>query len=190
MVYAVWTFRKVHLHEHFLWFSAPTTPPANCICVKLLLPDLGNWWHVTSLYNWRDQSQSEPTLNYRGHFEGKPARVVYWGLAHSDSDPFNYKLLHSTNQVASAQIDLLKHPLVTSLLDYKWRTYGRYVYFGNLFIYVVFLVFLTAFALTSPNPVSRTCESFYFYCFSPSVKYYTQHVVVLRYRMQHKCSYF
>ena len=61
-------------------------------------------------------------------------------------------------QVASAQIDLLKHPLVTSLLDYKWRTYGRYVYFGNLFIYLVFLGFLTAFALTSPNPVSRTCE--------------------------------
>ncbi|CAI8048714.1 Transient receptor potential cation channel subfamily A member 1 homolog [Geodia barretti] len=70
------------------------------------------------------------------------------------------KSRHSLSvMVASAQIDLLKHPLVTSLLDYKWRTYGRYVYFGNLFIYVVFLVFLTAFALTSPNPVSRTCRA-------------------------------
>ena len=58
----------------------------------------------------------------------------------------------------SAQIDLLKHPLVTSLLDYKWRTYGRYFYFSNLFIYLVFLAFLTAFALVSPNPGSETCE--------------------------------
>lgn len=59
--------------------------------------------------------------------------------------------------VDSAQIDLLKHPLVTGLLNYKWQTYGRYVYFGNLCIYLVFLLFLTTFALVVPNPGSETC---------------------------------
>ena len=49
------------------------------------------------MYNWRGQSQSNPqytTLagfcSIRTLFEGKTARVVYWGLVHSDSDSFNY----------------------------------------------------------------------------------------------------
>ena len=49
------------------------------------------------MYNWRGQSQSNPqytTLagfcSIRTLFQGKTARVVYWGLAHSDSDSFNY----------------------------------------------------------------------------------------------------
>ncbi len=62
-------------------------------------------------------------------------------------------------QVDSEQIGLLKHPLVTSLLDYKWTTYVQYVYFGNLFVYLLFLSFLTAFALVVLNPLSCTCES-------------------------------
>ncbi|XP_048577664.1 transient receptor potential cation channel subfamily A member 1 homolog [Nematostella vectensis] len=42
---------------------------------------------------------------------------------------------------------LLSHPIVTSLLQHKWRTYGRYVYYLKLFIYCVFLVFLTGYSV-------------------------------------------
>ena len=52
----------------------------------------------------------------------------------------------------------MKHPLVISLLDYKWKRFGRYIFFGNLFIYLTFLVFLTAFALVVQSPVERPCK--------------------------------
>ena len=53
--------------------------------------------------------------------------------------------------------DLLKHPLVISLLDYKWKKFGRFVFFLNLLIYIFFLVFLTAFGLTVLSPLEMTC---------------------------------
>ena len=65
------------------------------------------------------------------------------------------------SKVESKRIDLLKHPLVTSLLNYKWRTFARYVYFGNLLIYLIFLIFLTCFALLVINPLTQTCECFH-----------------------------
>ena len=61
-------------------------------------------------------------------------------------------------QVENKCASLLKHPLVTSLLSCKWRSYGRYLFFGNLFLYFLFLVFLTAFTLTVLTPLSDTCE--------------------------------
>ena len=33
----------------------------------------------------------------------------------------------------------------------KWKKYGRYIYYTGLFFYFVFLLFLTSFALLSPN---------------------------------------
>ena len=53
---------------------------------------------------------------------------------------------------------LMKHPLVISLLDYKWKRFGRYIFFGNLFIYLIFLMFLTAFGLVVLSPVERPCK--------------------------------
>ena len=54
--------------------------------------------------------------------------------------------------VRNDQEDLLAHPLVGSLLRHKWRSFGRYVYYTNLFIYVVFLVFLTGYVCTTEAP--------------------------------------
>ena len=53
---------------------------------------------------------------------------------------------------------LMKHPLVISLLDYKWKKFGRYIFFGNLFIYLIFLMFLTAFGLVVLSPLERPCK--------------------------------
>ncbi|XP_022241901.1 transient receptor potential cation channel subfamily A member 1 homolog isoform X2 [Limulus polyphemus] len=54
--------------------------------------------------------------------------------------------------VQSKRQTLLGHPLCTSLVNYKWKRYGRYVYYGDLFIFLIFLTFLTGYVLTTPPP--------------------------------------
>ena len=61
-------------------------------------------------------------------------------------------------QVESKQTDLLTHPLVTSLLNYKWVHYGQYLYLANICLYLLFLAFITTFAVFAPAPNSRICE--------------------------------
>ena len=50
---------------------------------------------------------------------------------------------------------LLGHPLVTFLLDYKWKTFGRYIYYFKLALYCLFLLFLTGYTvhMTEHGPV-------------------------------------
>ncbi len=64
-------------------------------------------------------------------------------------------------QVESKRTELLKHPVVTTLLDYKWRRYTQLTYFLNLSIYLLFVILLTAFALIVYSPEEEICE-FYF----------------------------
>ena len=60
-------------------------------------------------------------------------------------------------QVESERTELLTHPLVTSLLSQKWNSYGRIVFYTNLALYLIFVIFLTTFALVVPNPQSAAC---------------------------------
>uniref|UniRef100_A0A0K2TKJ7 Transient receptor potential cation channel subfamily A member 1 homolog [Aplysia californica] n=1 Tax=Lepeophtheirus salmonis TaxID=72036 RepID=A0A0K2TKJ7_LEPSM len=43
--------------------------------------------------------------------------------------------------------DLLRHPLCLALVRHKWRKFGRYVFYGRVFLYSLFLVFLTSYLL-------------------------------------------
>jgi len=61
-------------------------------------------------------------------------------------------------QVQYRRLDLLKHPLIGSLLHHKWKVFG-FCYFLNLLWYILFLAFLTVFALLIPSPVEPTCKS-------------------------------
>ena len=61
-------------------------------------------------------------------------------------------------QVESEQLNLLKHPVVGSLLHYKWKKFGQYGYFSNLLTYIVFLTLLTAFALVVSHPLEQDCK--------------------------------
>ena len=61
-------------------------------------------------------------------------------------------------QTISKSRKLLKHPLVTSLVDYKWRNYAAWMNLIFFLIYVVFISFLTAFAITALPPGTSTCE--------------------------------
>ena len=52
-------------------------------------------------------------------------------------------------QVKNERAKLLAHPLVTCLLRSKWTLCGRYVYYSKLVLYVVFLMFLTAYSMVT-----------------------------------------
>jgi len=52
------------------------------------------------------------------------------------------------NMVQNERTKLLSHPLVTYLLRHKWRSCGRYVYYSKLLLYIIYLIFLTGYALT------------------------------------------
>ena len=65
-----------------------------------------------------------------------------------------YSLLKSESDNA----DLLYHPLVRSLLKYKWESFGHKLFFANLLLYLLFLLCLTAFALMSLGPLEQTCK--------------------------------
>ncbi|XP_068697924.1 transient receptor potential cation channel subfamily A member 1 homolog [Montipora foliosa] len=53
---------------------------------------------------------------------------------------------------------LLSHPLVTFLLDYKWQKFGRIIYYWKLSIFCLFLIFLTAYTVfwTENRPCNGT----------------------------------
>jgi transient receptor potential cation channel subfamily A protein 1 len=47
---------------------------------------------------------------------------------------------------------LLDHPLVHSLLDYKWKLYARYVYYFNFLFYLLFVTSLTTYVFLTFAP--------------------------------------
>lgn len=57
----------------------------------------------------------------------------------------------------SGNLKLLKHPGVTNLLNRKWRV-AIIPYTVSFMVYITFLIFLTAFALSVPNPHTDTCR--------------------------------
>ena len=59
-------------------------------------------------------------------------------------------------QVEHKREQLLSHPLVTFLLDYKWQKFGKIIYYWKLSIFCLFLIFLTAYTVFSTE--NRTCN--------------------------------
>ena len=49
--------------------------------------------------------------------------------------------------VKEKQKQLLKHPLCLALLRRKWKMFGRYVFYTQLYVYIAFMAFLTAFIM-------------------------------------------
>ena len=60
--------------------------------------------------------------------------------------------------IQDSESKLLLHPVVKSLLSWKWSRYIALFFFINLVLYLIFLSFLTAFALIVPNPQLSICE--------------------------------
>ncbi|XP_041463333.1 transient receptor potential cation channel subfamily A member 1 homolog isoform X1 [Lytechinus variegatus] len=54
--------------------------------------------------------------------------------------------------VRSKREQLLGHPLVTSLLNHKWSSYGRFFYYSSLLFYLLFLTVFTGYLVVNPPP--------------------------------------
>ena len=54
--------------------------------------------------------------------------------------------------------ELIAHPLIVSLYNSKWNTLGWYVYYTNLAIYMIFMILLNVYALTTPPPYSYNLD--------------------------------
>ena len=63
-------------------------------------------------------------------------------------------------QVENNRTELLKHPLVARLIEYKWRKVAFPLFVAYISVYLLFLTLLTAFAMVSPRPgpESDVCE--------------------------------
>ena len=53
--------------------------------------------------------------------------------------------------VKHARLELLKHPLIRIMIRQKWKLHSRYLYYGNLTIYAVFVLLLTLFTYIVPS---------------------------------------
>ena len=74
----------------------------------------------------------------------------------------NYYNTQYNPQVESKRTELLKHPLIYSLIDHKWKYEMVMLFFYiSLVCYLLFAVLLTTFALQLPNPLSPTCTYAY-----------------------------
>ncbi|XP_059143881.1 transient receptor potential cation channel subfamily A member 1 homolog isoform X2 [Physella acuta] len=60
--------------------------------------------------------------------------------------------------ILSKRENLLAHPLVTSLLQHKWNTFGSFFYYLSFFVYVIFLIFLTGYMVSTQPPYNYTAE--------------------------------
>ena len=68
--------------------------------------------------------------------------------------------VNQCSQVRHKREELLNHPVVYSLIHYKWRYYGFLSYVLNLCFFALFLALLTAFALVVPNPQTMQCRCY------------------------------
>jgi hypothetical protein len=80
--------------------------------------------------------------------------------------------------------DLLLHPVVKGLLSWKWTRYIALFYFINLAIYLVYLGFLTGFALQVPNPQLDICNKIFKITLEvyASIIHLVTHCSIYRYR--------
>ena len=61
----------------------------------------------------------------------------------------------------SGNTKLINHPIVTSILNYKWNQVGRFLYYPNLILYLMLVLGLSPFVWFYPNPRDRDFQSMY-----------------------------
>ena len=74
----------------------------------------------------------------------------------------NHPLMIMANE---RKVDLLQHPLCLAITLRKWNLYGRRFYIFQVVFYVLFLIALNLFILTSPTPIDSpkgyTCTEYF-----------------------------
>jgi len=88
------------------------------------------------------------------HIQTDPSYTEYYDFHLLDPGPDDEANLQGnrffgpTTMVKYNREGLLLHPLTQKLLDVKWASFGRYIYYFNLLTYLVFLVTYTVFVIT------------------------------------------
>ena len=94
--------------------------------------------------------------------DSKTDFFTYCPTSEDGSDCIMFKKMYSRNakvimdnhplmiMAKEEQRNLLRHPLCLALIRRKWQNYGRYLYSGSLIFYLIFLAFLTTYALLTP----------------------------------------
>ena len=60
------------------------------------------------------------------------------------------------------RINLLKHPVASQLLKYKWKTYGLPVFVISFLLHLFFITLLTVMVLLTPLPQRKECRGKFF----------------------------
>ncbi|CAF0887601.1 unnamed protein product [Adineta ricciae] len=99
---------------------------------------------VTSLWETEKQLTDDP-------FE--PDGRLYPGIIDQVLDRKSLQLNHPFTLMVEKNCEqLLDHPLVHSLLNYKWTLYARYVYYINFLFYLLFVASLTTYVFVAFAP--------------------------------------
>ena len=148
------------------WFLRPNPTPGTRVSWRRTTVS-ASWYDARLLVLWASRNDAPILVSCRPKFLlVAQRRFEYYytciccqaSTTRCSSTSYPYalhskKLLRgSLPQVAENQEDLLAHPLVTSLLRNKWNSFGRWLYYMNLFIYCIFIVFLTSYVCTTKAP--------------------------------------
>ena len=147
-----------------LRISRPNCPQMKSVQLTLTpgIHRVHRYFTFTSLYSYSDALLSNSTKSWKKFKkDNHPLFLIVSGpefLGLHSLVTVSLTLVILIFQKKHGCSNLIKHPLVISLLDYKWKEFGRYIFFGNLLIYLTFLVFLTTFGLVVLSPVERPCK--------------------------------
>ena len=78
--------------------------------------------------------------------------------------------------VETRQKQLLKHPLCMALLRRKWKLLGRFMFYSQLIIYIMFLISVTGFTLYKLTPDTFPDEDNHFQFYAGKESFYHSHI--------------
>ena len=105
------------------------------------------------------KSQKVYTTKYGPSFQksNHPLKIMVRTYLDTEWPLLALTLLDSYMQVQYGRLEMLTHPVISSLLQHKWFHFGLWLYLLKMIIYIIFLGLLTAFALVVLPPQSNTC---------------------------------
>ncbi|CAJ0602464.1 unnamed protein product [Cylicocyclus nassatus] len=127
-----------------------STPPLKCKYYDLT--------YLDDTYMMPSEDGTELTAGIDPYDEN--GRLKKEAKAYSDDYDVVYKY-HPLKMIANAvnlkhanaeKLKLLSEPLVIALINHKWNSLGRYVYYSALMIYIAFMVLFTLFVIYTPAP--------------------------------------
>ena len=145
-----WDFRFICLtsHFHYRWPEIlENRDPSQDPPMKVLIE---HFPEAASLV-------MDQCIKRSSHIKTDPSYTEHYDFHFLDPGPDSEDCLDGkrffgpTTMVKYNREGLLLHPLTQKLLDVKWASFGRFIYYFNLITYLVFLITYTIFVITERN---------------------------------------